>query len=154
MSLSLIRAEIKSILEGVSGMGNVYDYLRHSSNVNNMLEFFKSKANKYHVWSITRTAVSDHALTQAQNYIRTHNFEITGFYGLNDSTESEKTFQDLIEAVLDALRVALKLPAPLNGTALNATVPKAEPIDRRKYVKVLSHACRITFTVDEYIPPS
>jgi hypothetical protein len=152
VSLGSIRTQIKTTLEGVSGIGQVYEYLRHVAN-ENMFKTLFIKSNKLNAWLITREAVQDNAISTAPSYIRTHNFKIFGFYGLKDTDATENTFQALVDTVLDDLRIALEPPSVLSGAALNATLPQARAINHKQYSKRLTHACEITFTVDEYIPP-
>lgn len=154
MSLSAIRTELKTVMEGVSDIGNVYDYVRQAAHESKIKSLFKTSTDKLLTWFITRVAVHDEWLSHCENGIKTHNFQVLGFYGLKDIDASENTFQDLIDSVMTTLRNASKQPAPLSGTALRMTTPRAEPIDHRQYSKVLTHACRITFAVEEYIPPS
>ncbi len=153
MSLTAIRTELKTVLEAVTDIGPVYDYIRHAPLEKKWKLLFKTSSKILHTWFITRTAVKDEWLTSCENAIRTHSFQILGFFALKDDDASEKTFQDIIDLVVTALRNAAKQP-PLSGTALSMTTPQAEPIDHRDFLKVLTHACQITFTVNEYIPPS
>lgn len=152
MSLSAIRTQIKNVLESVSGMGQVYEYLRHAVDESTFKTLFISN-NKLNTWLITREAVRDKAVSAAPSYIRTHDFKIFGFYGLKDTDATENTFQALVDTVLEDLRVALEPPSVLSNTALNATPPQVRPINHKQYSRRLTHACEITFTVDEYIPP-
>lgn len=161
MPLDTIRAQIKATLEAVtipdgdslSDAAQIHDYWRHSVSEKTILDFFKSSTNKIHTWLITRTDVEDKPLSQSQNYIRTHSVRIWGFYGLKDSAETSKTFDGIVDAVMDGLREELKLPGPLSGAALNAAALKAGQINEGKFAGMLSHSCQISFTVDEYIPP-
>lgn len=152
MSLAIIRTEIKTVLEGVSGIGMVYDYIRHAPKESIWKVLFTTSLNRLHTWQITRTGVKDDWLTTCENGIRRHSFQVLGYYSLKDDDASENTFQDLTDSVMTALRNAAKSP-PLSGTALNMTTPQAE-IYHKDYYKVLTHACCIKFTVDEYILPS
>lgn len=165
MSLTLIRAQIKSVLEDTVTPGGkllvevakIHDYWRHVVKESVLSRLFTSPTRIFHTWLITRTAVEDKLISAnltAQCYLRTHSIKVWGFYGLKDSTATSKTFDGVVDAVMDALRTALELPSPLSGTAFNATQPQASPFNEGHFVGILSHSCQITFTVIEYITPA
>lgn len=146
MGLSNIRAEIKTILGSVSGIGKVHDFERWTIDWKKFLEFFKTEDNKINGWTITRSTSREENQAMGTN-IRTHQIVITGYYGLKDSIESEKTFQDLIESVCDALRSN----NDLNGSCLRSEPPQITRVYPRPFGGVLVHVCNILLSVDEYL---
>ncbi len=150
MSLAAIRTELKTVIEAVSGIGNVYDYLRYSNSEKNFKDLFKAD-KKINGWQITRQATSEETESQNYNNIRTHKFLIWGIYSAKDVDASEKTFQDLVEAVTAALRTAGKSPQPLSGTALYVEPPQVEKIEYRCFGGVLVHSVDISVEVTEYV---
>ena len=151
MSLANIRGELKTVLEGVTGIGKVYDYLRYTKRQDSFFDLFKTSNSKIHAWQITRPATEEKSHNQNNSNLRRHNILIFGIYGLSDAAATEKTFQDLIESVCTALRTAGKQPSPLSGTALRMGPPQVNTVDYRRFGKVLSHGCDIKLCVDEYI---
>lgn len=104
MSLSTIRAKIKTKLEALSGIENVYDYKRFSRDWATYKELF-IKDSKVNTWEIEhpheerKVNAGDHGVEHVR-----HSFIIRGFYSLEDSLETDKTFQDLVETVCEDFR--------------------------------------------------
>jgi hypothetical protein len=151
MSLADIRTELKTVLEGVSGIGQVYDYLRWSNTEKDFKSIFKASNDKINAWQITRRGAAENIYNQNHINIQEHNMLIWGIYGAKDADASEKTFQDLIEAILAAIRTAGKGPQPLSGKALFVGPPQVEKVEHRIFSKLLVHSCDIGLKVKEYI---
>src|SRR3990172_1080001 len=102
MSLANIRTQIKTILDGVSGIGIVHDYDRYVNDWNKLLSLFKPTTQaKINGWVITRTATPAQWSAIARRH-RVHSFLIRGFYSHDDASASEITFQALIESIYEA----------------------------------------------------
>lgn len=100
-----LRDRLKAILESVSGIGPVYDYQRHVESEAELKTLLVS-GSRLHFWCVT-LAPDEKFVEQrgAGNMSKAHvYFAIRGYYALNDANASEKTFIDLVEDVLDALR--------------------------------------------------
>lgn len=144
MSLSTIRAEIKSILEGVSGVGTkVYDYERWAKTWEDYLELFKSNG-LIKGWTITRAATPEVSTTPSTN-MRTHTFVIRGYYSLDDSAATEKTFQDIIEGIATAFRAKPRL----NGKAFSSSPLQVDLVGSVMFGSVLCHFCELRLLVQE-----
>lgn len=100
MGFSTILPQIKAVLEGVSGIQNVYDYPRYSSDITVMKSLAVSNSI-FHLWLIERVAAPSVASLDNQVF-RRHQFHLTGFYQVDDSAASEKTFQGLLDLVMNA----------------------------------------------------
>jgi len=57
MPLAEIRTQIKTILEGVSGIGIVHEYERWAADWKGFLDLFKDANGWINGWSITRRAI-------------------------------------------------------------------------------------------------
>lgn len=147
MGLAEIRTEIKNILQSVDGMGKVHEYERHTVDWKTFLSLFTDANHLVNGWTITRSQVQETEHASFGVNIRTHDFRIRGYFGLKDSTQSEKTFQDLIDAVCSAFRSR----ETLNGSSLKAGPPSVGIISRRHFSGILVHTCDITLEVQEYI---
>ena len=100
MSYSTILALIKTQLEAVTGIGKVHDYLRLSDNLEKSgIELFTSN-QILHTWMITRVSMPAVANTSFQ-VERRHEWDLIGFYQINDSEATEKTFQALCDTIMD-----------------------------------------------------
>ena len=116
-----IRTQLKTVLEGVSGVGTVHDYQRWEIEADNFATLFVSQG-RINAWMITRDASLEDERTQKQHY-RRHQIRIIGLYALDDSDATENIFADLLETVCSTLRSDLTL----NGTAESSGPPPGPP---------------------------
>jgi len=146
MSLAAIRTKIKEILSTVPGIGRVYDYGRWTADWSRFLNTFKS-VDKINGWLITRRASTEELFGENVPPVhhRTHEFVIEGYFSLRDDVASEKTFQDLIEAICETFRGNLTL----DGTALVSEPPQVESVDSSTLGGVLVHQTRIVIRATE-----
>ncbi len=147
MSLADIRKEIKNLLETVPGIGKVHDFERWTTDWKKFLEYFKTEDNKINGWTISRSESQEREHAAGVVNISNHTFIIKGYYGLKDSLESEKTFQDLIEEI----RSVLRTHHDLNGSCLTTSPPQVSVLRPSPFGGILMHQCQIRLRVDEYI---
>ncbi len=148
MSVAAIRAQIKTILQGVTNIGQVHDYDRWEINWDDFLALFKSTVGgvaQIRGWTI-------HVHSDGSSYPGTNNvgqfehlFLLRGYLGLNDSNATEKAFDDLVEAVVKAFMGNY----PLNGSAMNAEPPQVTVKEVRQLSDVLAHYAEIQLRVKE-----
>ena len=99
MSLSLIRTQIKTKLEAISGVEKVYDYKRFCNDLATYKDLFV-KDSKVNTWEIERKSFSKDARGGSGDVEDTvYNFIIRGYYSFYDALATEKTFQDLVETI-------------------------------------------------------
>ena len=153
MALDAIKSSMKTAIETVTGIGTVHDYLRNWKGDQKLFhdQFKVADTGKIHAWQMTRLSTTEKPHNQDNNSIRRHNLLVFGVHALEDSTATEKTFQDLVEAVCVKLRAESKQPTPLSGTAWRMGLPQVDRVDHRKFNNILVHACDITVWVDEWI---
>jgi hypothetical protein len=147
MSLADIRAQLKSILESVEGIGKVHDYQRWTKDWKKFLELFKDGDNKLNGWIITLGDTNEALYVATGVNMATHELLIKGYYGLKDEAESEKVFIDLIEKI----RTALRSNHNLNGSCLTSDPPATLEVTHDKLGGVLVHKGVISLKVKEYI---
>ena len=147
MALADIRTEIKNLLETIPGIGKVHDFERWTVNWKKFLEFFKTADNKINGWVVTRSETQEREHAAGAVNIRTHTVTIKGYYGLKDSMESEKTFQDLIEEICSVLRTHDNL----NGSCLTTSPPQVSVYRPNPFAGILMHQYQIRLRADEYI---
>jgi hypothetical protein len=157
MSRALIQAQIKTILQGVANIGNVYDSVRWVNDKEKWDRDFLKDINGQHevrVWMIYRvgggedyganinvlgTNLSIPTRTRAQRY----DFQIEGFLSFADD-DTDSTFQALVDSVIDAF----KNKQSLNDTAI-ARGPINYSIDHQFFGQVLvHHVVLTTFAVE------
>lgn len=143
MSESAIRARIKSVLSGVTGIGTVHDYERYSLSPAEWLSLMTS-GGQVNGWTIHRQSTSSEALTMG--YLeRHHQYRIAGVYAMNDAAASEVTLQAILEAVHDAF----KSDRTLEGTAQAHDQIQVEAVDTDEVVGRLYHMATLSLLVHE-----
>jgi hypothetical protein len=149
MCYSTILAELKTVLEGVNNIGNVYDYIRHVNTGTEEKRLFH-KEGKLHVWMITRISAPGELYASGPQMLRKHNFEFWGYYGFDDSQDSKGTFQTIGIAVVNKLEAETN--RNLVGDA-DIIEPVEFNIDEALFGpnKTLCHRAKIAFTVEELI---
>jgi len=142
MAYADILARLKTDVEAVSGIGKVYDYRRLVKKDQVRSERFVDSTGKFHFWEISR---EDGAGSSDYNtlVVKRDLWSIEGWYALDDSAESEKTFQAVVNDVVDALN---------QDRLLNDTGYIVEPIETPEFnhemkADVLCHHSKIQATI-------
>lgn len=143
MSWANIRTQLKTILQGVAGIGTVHDYQRWEIEADAFATLFVSQG-RIHTWMITRDASLEEERAQRQHY-RRHQVRIIGLYALDDSDATEKTFSDLLETVC----ITLRSNPTLNGAAESSGPPQVRRDDHARFAGVLCHFGEITLEARE-----
>jgi len=147
MSLALIRTQIKTKLEAISGVENVYDYKRFCSDLTTYNTLFV-KDSKVNTWEIERTSFERIGHGGSGDVEDVNNtFIISGFYSFYDELATEKTFQDLIETICASF---ISDPT-LGGTANIVHIPITGEFSMVMLGAVLCHKCDITINIDDRI---
>jgi len=147
MSESLIRAQIYSILGGVTNIGKVYDYERWADDWEAFINLFKtmiSSKAQIRGWEIRRRAAPSVYDSNAEEVI-THQYILKGYLAVEDASSTEKTFNNLIEAI----RTAFRFNFTLSGLCEMAGPISAEIIEERMFGSVLCHYCELSLPVKE-----
>jgi len=147
MSLANIRSQIKTKLEAITGVSNVYEYKRFCNDWHTYKELFV-KDSRVNTWEIERKSFS--ATAHGGNgdvEDTTHNFVIRGFYSFNDELATEKTFQDLVDTICSSF---LSDPT-LSGKAKIVHVPITGSFSMGKLGEVLCHLVDINITIEDRI---
>lgn len=148
MSWATIRPLIEADLKAVTGIGQVHDYLRHTTFWDEYIRRH-TKNGLVNNWEITRRSLAQE-LFAVQNLSSTepffhddHQAVIIGRMGLNDEKKTEITFQDLIDAVV----VAFRQDNRLGGIAIIPQQPQVPIIEHRTFGGVLVHYTEVVFPV-------
>lgn len=153
MALSDIRARLKQILEGIAGIGLVYDYERWAADWKTLLDTYKDPASgTLRAWTITREAAPEEVWTtgglSGQN-LRTHTMVIRGYRALDDSAASEKGLQDTVEAVCVELRKDPSLTALGTSVLGTSGPPQVRTVGHVLLGDVLCHYVEIAYPAVE-----
>ncbi len=148
MSLSTIRTQIKTEIEKVitSSIGTVYDYKRYCNDLAIYKDLFV-RNYKVNTWEIERESFSRTEHGGAGGIeVPTHNFIIRGFYAIDDSSASDKVFQD---SYVELICQQFMNNPTLNGVADIINMPITGTIIIKKLGDVLCHCCEIHLSVTE-----
>lgn len=154
MAEPAIRAVIKTAIEGVSSVGNVYDRLRYSDDFTTYLSQFKvSGTSLVKGWTITCEAV------QASGFVSTgarntgnklqYQYRIRGYYGFEDSSATETTAFALALSVQAALNAANLQGA--TATTIIVGLASITTFEPRAFGGTLCHYTEIEQNVTESI---
>ncbi|MBW8034220.1 MAG: hypothetical protein FVQ79_00705 [Planctomycetes bacterium] len=114
--LADVRAAIKTKIGAVAGItaANVHDYERFDKDIKGMREFYEV-SGKINGWFIRRIRTSERSPYEGR-WIVVSRWRIQGYYSLVDSNATEKTFDDLVEAIRDAFRTDETLGGIIDST--------------------------------------
>jgi hypothetical protein len=127
MSEAAVRAQIKTILEGVTGIGPVHDYERYPRSYADLFDLMRDTGGKVNGWMISRESTGSHKVTMGikGQIERVHTFRIGGLYELDDANGSEKVLQAILDTIFDAFRKN----DTLNGTVRETDLLEIQSVD-------------------------
>lgn len=154
MSQATIRAAIFAIVDGVSGTGNVYDYLRWAVKYNRILTLAKSaSAGTLVMFTLQAGPFTDERIefrsTGDRGILRTWTFHIRMYYGAKDADATEKTFATLLETVANALNSADSLHD--GNTFYDAELASAPIVQLSSFGSDMVHFAQIDQKITEYM---
>ncbi len=135
---------VKTILEGVGGVANVYDRVRNWQTEKQFLDGARTAGGGVQCWFITREATTAED-RGARLTARRHTLAVHGYAGVEDAAASETSFQALVESAVAALGADRKL----KGTARHSRPAQVRAVDFRILSNVLCHHAEIVLTVED-----
>lgn len=158
MSEATVRGYINTIVEGVTNIGLVHDYERWSNNQTTFLDYFKTLIGGSSVirgWTITCAIATQEWLNEPQadgqgQIARTYTYKLRGYFGLDDSAETEKSAWVVVEAVMRALDESGILHGEDEMWTINPP-SQLTIFEPRLFAGVLCHYAEITQQVTEVI---
>lgn len=145
MSEATIRAQVKTVLEAVTGIGQVHDYRRTSKSVATFMQLQRS-SGAVNGWTIyRRRAPAD--FNDNLTVTRRHYFVIAGLYELDDATASEKT----VQALVDSIFAAFLGNQTLGGTCINVDPLQVDDIDNEEIEGKAYHVIEMTLVCHERV---
>ena len=100
-----LRDAIYAVLSGISDIGQVHKQKRWSADKEKFKTAYMATigaADQIRAWWISRLSTASAAMTKS-SYQRDYIFQIEGFMALDDSANTEQTFQTLVDTVMDTL---------------------------------------------------
>ena len=144
MSLANNIQAIQTILASVSGIENVYDTVRNWQTEKQFRDGAATPGGGIQFWFLTRESTAAEDLGPRFT-ARRHTIALHGYAAVHDAAASEKTFQGLIESVVEALDADRQL----NVTARHSGPAQVRAVDFRIVSNVLCHHVEITLVVED-----
>ena len=149
MSDARIRPLIVAVLAAVPAIGQLHAYERAALDWNVFLAFFKATiagVPQIRGWEVSRKSCGEalEELGAGQgNTDQRHGYVIRGYLGVSDKDNTEKIFNDLIDAIAAAFRNT-RLADDLSHEYISAAI-----IEPRFFGSVLCHYTELTLTITE-----
>ena len=153
MSEATVRASIKTLVEGVTDIGIVYDLQPIATTWDVLLDRFKttiSSVEMIRAWTISCEAIERQGFVAsgARNTgnINIYQYKVRGYTSMNFATSTEKAFLIVALAVMDALDGGI-----VSGNVYNADLAQLTSYQPDMLGGVLCHVAEITQIVREQI---
>lgn len=103
-TIATVRAAIQATLSGVADIGVVHDYERWAARTDAFTALYLSATHgQIRGWYIRQLSRSERSPDVGRHAVIAR-WRLGGYMALDDSAQSEKTFDDLVEDVIDAFR--------------------------------------------------
>lgn len=155
-SLAQIREAIRVRVAGIASIGKVNDYERYTQQMSELKTLYVANiggSDQLRGWHIRRASRVE-TYIDLERWVVINNWQIRGFMALDDQAASEKTFDNLVEAVCDAFDTNPTLIADPNYAEVildeeqaGVQVPESGPV---MFAGVLCHAARLTLATRHY----
>lgn len=158
MTVAAIRSAIVARLAAVPDIGVVHGYQRYAHNLKDLAALYRSAAhNQLRGWNITRISTAETGNVQGRT-LEVIRWRILGVLALDDSAQSELTFDGLIEAV----RNAFAQDETLSGTVAMCSDPEGhgetgiqvDDAGPGKFADVFAHIARLSLLTVRYLDRS
>lgn len=145
MSLATQRANIKTALEAVSGIGAVKDHVVWTDDWEFIFNnFTDSTGQRVHVWFIGLGSSPAPVAMTRDIRTRTYVWNLIGYYSLKTSAESSKAFEDVVDAILAKFDQETHI-----GAAQQIAPPSLVGISNVVFTQHGCHTAQIQITVTE-----
>ena len=145
MSVSNLRAAIKTELESISSLSSVtvHDYRRRVNEWSDIETDFKV-TDKIHTWIIKYLGSVQEYDEELEGFQAIRTFELWGVYSFNDDNASEKSFDNIVEDVENELASTRILV-----TGRNRVMEINTTMDEYMFAGILCNRCILTLRVKE-----
>ncbi len=158
MTVASIRTAIATRLAAVPNIGRVHAYQRYAHNLRDLASLYHSaEHNQLRGWNISRVSTAELGNVQGRT-VEIIRWRILGVLALEDSAQSELTFDGLIEAV----RNTFSQDETLGGTVAMCSDPEGKgesgiQLDEAspgKFADVFCHIARLSLLTVRYLDRS
>lgn len=155
VTLATVRAGLKTRFEAIAGIGIVHDYERYTREASKLAELYKTTVDGQ-----TRLRGMHFRLRRAEETFtglnRWHVYRHWAgrfFMAIDDADESEKLFDNVIEAIQDSFRADPYVPGTANQVQVRAdedesgiVLAESAPV---LFCGVVCHAANLTFRTEQ-----
>lgn len=154
MTVTAIRDAIVTKLDAIPSIGRVHGFERYAADFKALADLYVATiGNKPQLrgWFVQRTGTSETSRALGR-YEETISWRIRGFMALSDATQSEFSFDALLEAIRDAFRS----DETLGGTVASTVTDEAAGIQIEEsgpvmFAGVLCHAATLRLATRRYL---
>ena len=151
-----IVTDIKTKMETVTNVGIVHPYYRWNKSSKEFIKLFAytpiNQPRQIRGWEITRLSAAEH---KAGVFFRHHKFRLSGYMSLQDKSETDIEFQELIEEVCNVFRNVEDQGGAtwyyMDGDDNKRSSPQVPGIRPKMFGSVLCHTTEIILTITERI---
>ncbi len=137
-NISDIRTNLKTKLETVDGIGNVFDHVIWTDDWNFIFTNYGDGEGRVHVWFIGLSS-SPPAILETGIRTRRYVMNMFGFYSIKTANKSSQAFETVVDRILDELDTD-----PSIGAQMDHIPPVLVAIDNAIFVQHPSHRAQIT----------
>jgi hypothetical protein len=136
--LTDIKNEIKTIMNSVDDVFNIYTDKKYVKEAGSFIEHYKAEnilgEKFYTAWFISRNSSLEEKLSNKEN-MRNHSISIMGYLGINEANNSYRKFEGIIEDICSVFRGNLNL----NNKCLEISPVQVETIQEKSFGLVVCH---------------
>lgn len=144
MSLATVRTAIKTKLDAITGIENVYDYVYWTDDWQVVYDNF-AKDSRINCWFIG-LASRDPSVVSSGTVERQRVFNFFAYYSLKSSNQSSITLENLVDTVCNEFEESLSIT-----TALTSDSIELISIESTLFAGTPAHRATIQFTCTEII---
>lgn len=149
-TLAEIRDAIHAKLANITNVGQVHKYERYTKRIADFVTLYQDASGEIRGWNIRRTAkaVTTPGLGR---YVITNTWRISGYVAIADEAQSELSFDDLIESIMEAFKTDESLGGVVDtiviGDIAGMQLEESGPV---KISEILCHSCRLSLQTRHY----
>lgn len=156
-----VRAAIVACLQSVPNVGRVHAYQRYAARMPDLAAQYVGSVDgreQLRGWYVSRVSRLETAPVPGRRSV-TCEWDIRGYMALADADESERVFDNLVEAICEAFRADETLGGTVAATVFagegnggpEAAGPQAVEIQPVMFAGVLCHGARLKLTTRWYL---
>lgn len=156
-TIETIRTGIVTKLNSVEGAGRVHAYQRYIGNAKDFADLYTvtdeggETPPQVKGWFVSRVSTREYSKTVGRTMVD-HTWRIQGFMALDDAAGSRLAFDDLIEAVRDAVRADPRLGGVCATTNIEGVAGvQVEEVGDIWFLKNLCHGAKLRLVTRHFL---